>query len=716
KTDHHEMSTTPDSLTPPARRFTRRRLLLFAGLGLLSILLIAALLVVYYIRSGWLNRYVAREIEAAMLEYGLRAQVGGFEIGWGPRTATLRDVKIYNQQTGQEIATIDRAVVVIEVRQQSAFSLRREVVFKRLDVEGLNARVELDEQGRSNLAGLHQAPPRAPSRITFDFSSLVGALTRGSFHLSDKQHNIAGELGDLKGEVRPQRGSDPPKVGVQFTSGTGRFTSAGHDTSVNSLEFAGNLLQSGAEIERLVLHSTAADATVTGRLDNWEALGYQLKAQAQVRLDETLDLFAPEAGLKGVADFNGTIEGQDKHYRVSGQVKSDELIAAGVILRGAQANDVRVEPQNDQLNFSAARASAASVSAKGARLSNAVVSGVNGFVRDGRTQLAAGQATVARVDAAQGQAAGITLRNINASFGAGKSETRGQLALASARAAKIQIGQTSGQLLATQSAVSLNNFKTSLLGGRATGNLTVQLAGNAASRLQAQFTGLKTSEVFSILAVNNAPLAGTVEGRADVSWPGTNARLLGGNINAQFTGQTSEAASAIPLTGTVVARAQRGVFNFDELALKTNATTVNATGSLAPDGNSNLSFTVTSTKAEELQTIAAAFEPVKKIITEYEPQILGDFKFEGTLTGPLSKPTVAGDLNVASLLLHDEPLGSVGGRLFSSPDEIRFENGTLTATNGGTATINYAAPLAATATTGRLDATFKGLSVDSLVA
>src|SRR5262249_754695 len=141
-----------------------------------------------------------------------------------------------------------------------------------------------------------------------------------------------------------------------------------------------------------------------------------------------------------------------------------------------------------------------------------------------------------------------------------------------------------------------------------------------------------------------------------------------------------------------------------------------ATGQLSREGNSDLRFSLTSTSAEQIQTIAYSFEELKKPIDEYEPQISGDLKFGGRVTGPLKDPTIEGDLNLASVALHDEPLGSLTGHGLFSPTEVRFENGTLTAAGGGTAKFTYAAPLDEAATEGHLDATLDRISSETLIA
>src|SRR5262249_62363076 len=96
---------------------------------------------------------------------------------------------------------------------------------------------------------------------------------------------------------------------------------------------------------------------------------------------------------------------------------------------------------------------------------------------------------------------------------------------------------------------------------------------------------------------------GTVTGRADVSWPGTNPRLISGEISARFEGQTTSTPDAIPVRGEITAKAQRGVFYFDQFTLRTDASTLTATGRLAIEGDSDLRFSLTSTRAEELQSI-----------------------------------------------------------------------------------------------------------------
>src|SRR5262249_34051076 len=103
-------------------------------------------------------------------------------------------------------------------------------------------------------------------------------------------------------------------------------------------------------------------------------------------------------------------------------------------------------------------------------------------------------------------------------------------------------------------------------------------------------------------------------------------------------------------------------------------------------------------------------------VEAFEPQILGDLKFEGRLQGPLKDPTLEGDLNASNVLLHDEPLGVMSGHLLFSPTEVKFENGALVAAQGGPAKCTNSAPRHARAAEGRLDATVERISGDTVIA
>lgn len=119
--------------------------------------------------------------------------------------------------------------------------------------------------------------------------------------------------------------------------------------------------------------------------------------------------------------------------------------------------------------------------------------------------------------------------------------------------------------------------------------------------------------------------------------------------------------------------AVNGVFNFDQLKLGTEASTLAATGSLSVDGDSDLRVSLNSTSAEQMIQIARGFEAARPYIEQYELQLIGAFKFEGRVTGPIEKAVVEGDVNAETVGLRDAILGSFTGHVFISPAEARVE-------------------------------------------
>src|SRR5262249_57938236 len=177
--------------------YARRKRLLWIGFSVISLLALLILAGLLYVRTGKLNRYISSQVVEALSEYGLRVEIGNFNISWGFQTAKIGDIKVYNQQTGQLIATVDQAEMKVQIREPFALQLRREIIFKRLELTNLDLRIDVDEEGFSNLRGLHPAPAHAPSRIGFDYSSLNAALRGGKEQISDRFRRIVRHLGRI---------------------------------------------------------------------------------------------------------------------------------------------------------------------------------------------------------------------------------------------------------------------------------------------------------------------------------------------------------------------------------------------------------------------------------------------------------------------------------------------------------------------------------------
>ncbi|HKV38604.1 MAG TPA: AsmA-like C-terminal region-containing protein, partial [Blastocatellia bacterium] len=705
---------------------TRHKKLVIAGCGLISIVLLLAVAILFFIRSGRLDRYIASQVKSALAEYGLRTEIGGFDLSWGARTAKVRDVKIYNQQTGQLLVSLGRAEIVVDIPDLFALRLKRQVIFKRIDLTDLQAYLSLDQQGRSNLQGVHGVSPSAPGPITFDFSSLVGSLNRGAVYFKDQQHQIECQLTNLKGKAAAlPAGSmvalelvSTPETGSVAGSpkAAGQVNNQGRTTAIDSLNFHANAGEAGADILNFTLTSPAVEVKTNGRLDNWASIRYNLAVQARVTLGEISRVLALENEMEGSAAFDGHIGGEGLSYRVTGGVSSDELAASGAQVHGAKIDDISVQSDGKQISFETKQVHVNNVALHGTALSGLTAAGLRGVYTGGRIQAGLDQVGVQRVSLAQGNVDGIKLEHLQGTLQDGNYKVTAGLDIDNGLVSGAQIGKTSGQLVATNNRVDLNKFNAVLMGGSATGDLSIVTEGQGASSLKAALTKLDTRDLFKLGSVSDAPIAGTADVQAQVTWPGTDFNSVSGAIKAQLRVSTTATKNAIPVRGTVDIAAQSGTFNINRAELDTDNSKVVATGQLSLKGDSNLHLSLSSTRAEELQTIAYSIDDLETDVKDYKPQIGGEFRFQGRVTGKLKDPAVEGDLTASSIGINDQALGSLSGHVVFSPTEVGFQNGVLAVTEGGSAKFSYMAPRATAATDGRLDATIDRINIAKLIA
>ena len=143
--DERPAQTTPDSPdeTPapqetggaadaprPRRRgwrrvVNRRNAVLTAIVGVVAVLALALIIFILY-RSGRVDQIIAGQIISTLADYNIRAEIGSFRAQIGPRTAEIKDLKLYNSVTGAPIGNISRIVATVRIEDMWALSLRSE--------------------------------------------------------------------------------------------------------------------------------------------------------------------------------------------------------------------------------------------------------------------------------------------------------------------------------------------------------------------------------------------------------------------------------------------------------------------------------------------------------------------------------------------------------------------------------------------------------------
>jgi autotransporter translocation and assembly factor TamB len=331
----------PSPLTPKGRRARWRRVVnrrnaMWTGLVLVvaAIALVVIIFVLY--RSGQVDRIIARQIVETFAKYNIRAEVGSFETKFGARTAELRDLKLYDATTGEQLGKIDRVLATIRVEDMYALSLSRDVNLEELTIDGLEAWVAFDSEGRSNFRNVRLPPPDPNSRILFSYSTARIRLNGAVVHYDDKRYDISGEARNLRAFIRPEDPNAPAESRmnlVEIGLSDSSFVYNGRAVDDIDIEARARVNQVQAEIGELVLRSPLTEARLSGVLDDWRNLRYRMKVDANVDLTRTSDVLQLEATLRGAGQFQGTVEGEGENYKVEGQITSDALAADNVRLK-----------------------------------------------------------------------------------------------------------------------------------------------------------------------------------------------------------------------------------------------------------------------------------------------------------------------------------------------------------------------------------------------
>src|SRR5687767_5276058 len=318
------------------RYFTRRHAIL-AGLIVAAVVVFVILLAFFLVRLGYVDRYIANQIKRTFSNYGIRAEIREFHAELPPQTVKMSGVELYDAQTGEKLGTIDQIDATIRIEDLYALNLRREINLKDLKIRGFEAWVTFDEQGRSNFRNLRIPPPEPNKRILFAYSTANVEIKNGVIHYGDARHEISGVARNLDVTVLPDDPSAPAESRmntVTMNSSNSTFTYDGRPVNNIDIHARGRVSQTRAEIQELVLKSPVAEARLTGVMDDWRALRYQMNVTSSVDLTQLSDVLQSGTTLRGAGNFAGTVTGEGDQFKVDGEIQSDALAADGLRLQG----------------------------------------------------------------------------------------------------------------------------------------------------------------------------------------------------------------------------------------------------------------------------------------------------------------------------------------------------------------------------------------------
>lgn len=326
-------------ITPQGRRrrFLNRRNITIAAIAAAVGVVALLLLIVGLYRLGFVDRYVAGQIKDTFAKYGIRAEIRDFHAGFPPQTVEISGVELFDAQSGERLGKIDRLLATVRIEDLYALNLQRNINLKDLKIEGLEAWVMFDEQGRSNFRNIHIPPPEPNKRILFAYSTAHIEIKNGVIHYGDTRHEISGEGRNLNATIQPDDPSAPAESWmntVTLALSNSTFVYDGRPINNIEVEARGRVNQTRAEIQELVLRSPVAEAHLQGTMDDWRALHYQMNITSSVDLTQLSDVLQASTTLRGTGKFAGVVSGEGDKYKVEGSINSDALAADNLRLQG----------------------------------------------------------------------------------------------------------------------------------------------------------------------------------------------------------------------------------------------------------------------------------------------------------------------------------------------------------------------------------------------
>lgn len=498
------------------------------------------------------------------------------------------------------------------------------------------------------------------------------------------------------------------------------------DFQIDSLQLAGQVMGTGTDFRWIGELRAAAErsygTTLTGlilRDARAEKSGDVLTASAGQFTANGLNTSGARVAGITASDLRVRNENDVTTANVK-SVKAGTISASGATVQGVTANDISVQDRGGVTNVEVGNVEVGATSAAGAEIGSLNIAGVRLSVRNRQIQGQTADIDVGTVKLADGQVENVKLtKPVFIVAPSGSYRATADLSIGGGVLGRMNMGQARATVVATNREIELNNFTADVFDGRASGNARIAIARGGTSQITANIDNVDIAGPLTALAGSAVPLTGRATGRVDLTFPGTDITLASGSVTTQLTADTGQVSpDRIPITGTVALRADRGIFDIQQVNLQTPATRLSASGRFSYDNESNLQVDLNSTDAAELQAVlisSGLLPEVEEQMRSYGIGLAGQLTFNGNIRGRLSSPDVNGKLALGSLIVNGIEFGALSASIAMNEQEVRVADGQLSERDGGGVRFSLVAPRGGENNTS-LEATLDRFSARTLLA
>ncbi|HXG67322.1 MAG TPA: AsmA-like C-terminal region-containing protein, partial [Blastocatellia bacterium] len=458
-----------------------RKKLLIAVAALSGLILLLAIGVFLFIRSGRLDLLLQRQIVAGLEEVGVNAEIGDTRLDIRGSTVTLKDIILKNKE-GEKIGEIKELVASFSIVDY----LRRKIKIDEVTVTAPEFWVEVNERGRSNLESL-SAPEETEEEGPINFFEALVTVTGGKINYVDRRNDIAAQIPNLSITFEPDDDRTPADkinhdLKLSFQQGEATYQGRKIENIAATLNAA--VTNETANVEQAEITSGLGSISAAGQISSFKPFKYDFnKVNANLQLDQIARVFAPDRQLSGnVQLVNAQVSGTDANYHINGAIEADQLAVDGFRVTGLRVNtDV-----------------------------------------DGT-----GTEYTATGDIATGAASGdgvtinsIRFSDVTAQGKAADFDVSGALTLGQLKSGQVTVSNLRARVEADPDRVTLSNLTAAALGGSVSGQASIAYGGGQ-SRVNVQFRDVDLNQAAALAAAKDVQVRGTANGSANLTFPGT---------------------------------------------------------------------------------------------------------------------------------------------------------------------------------------------------
>jgi translocation and assembly module TamB len=687
-----------------------RRKLLIGALSFLGLILILAVAVFWYIRSGRLDLYLQSQVIDALSDFGIRADIGGTNLDLRGYQVTLKNIKLYAGDAQKEFGNIESLTAKFSI----ASYLRQQINITEVQVIHPQIWYSVDTEGKSNLDALHAAPStQEEKKSAVTFLTALFNVENAELHYDDLQRNASAVVPGLNLSLTPKPNDARAledkinhTLALNFKDGSAVYQGKKIEhieSSLSGLVLYDEKNKADQRIDNLEFgfNSDVGKTLAKGNLESFTPLKYNLsQLQTTAYLEQFGSVFAPELAMKGNIGFEGTASGTDADYVANGKLTSDSLAARNVQIAGLK---VDIDVKGTGADYKATGdIESSSLIAEGIRIAGLrLKTDVNGKgdEYDATADLSTGSASGRGVSIGSIHLSDATIKGKADEFGASAA-----LSIPSLKSDIVTVTGLRGRLTADQTKASLEQFTAGALGGSVSGSATVAYGGGSSS-VDVHFKSINLDQAATAAAQKDVKIRGTANGSARVTFPGVNYKAATGRLEATFDAAISPPASdveSLPGQGQLSLIATGNGFNIERAFVHSENSEISATGTVGWNGSAAVNVDFKSQDMAEVQRVLDAFGFIPDDVKEkYAIAVSGPGEFKGRVEGRVSAPAVTGHIKLTNIETKKDEVTDKGGRqvgafegdIAYSPSLLRVDNASLIRDDGSRADFQINAPL-----------------------